>query len=125
MRLRRRETPPSLPERQVPVHAQAVVGNLIATSDGVWAWYRLADAPYWFTDVAFRRQQRSAVMARFPALVGHRLQFRVTEHPVAATAWASDFRARTAPRARTPESARAESWTDVVELMRRRVEDLP
>ena len=62
------------------------------------------DAPYWFTDVARRRQQRSAVMARFADLVGHRIQFRITEHPVAARAWAADFRSRTAQRARTPET---------------------
>jgi hypothetical protein len=126
MRLRRRrDVPPAMPERQVPLQAQAVAGNLVASGDGVWAWYRLSDAPYWFTDVAHRRQHRSAVMARFADLVGHRLQFRVTEHPVAAKAWASDFRARTAARARTPESARAESWDDVVDLMRGRIEDLP
>jgi hypothetical protein len=125
MRLRRRAASPRIPERQVPLRATAVVGNLLAAPDGIWAWYRLSDAPYWFTDVAFRRQQRSAVMARFADLVGHRLQFRVTEHPVAATAWAADFRARTAPWARTPESARAESWDDVVDLMRRRIEELP
>src|SRR3954447_3058327 len=124
-RRRRRDAPPSMPERQVPLQAQAVAGNLVATRDGVWAWYRLADASYWFTDVAHRRQHRSAVMARLADLVGHRLQFRITEHPVAATAWAADFRSRTAGRARTPESARAESWDDVVELMRDRIQDLP
>src|SRR4051794_20287115 len=126
MRLRRRgDAPPAMPERQIPLQAQAVAGNLLAGGDGVWAWYRLADAPYWFTDVAHRRHQRSAVMARFAALAGHRLQFRVTEHPVAAGAWASDFRSRTAARARTPESARAESWDDVIELMQQRIEELP
>jgi hypothetical protein len=126
MRFRRRAAaPPQIPERQVPLRATAVAGNLVAAPDGVWAWYRLSDAPYWFTNVAFRRQQRSAVMARFADLVGHRLQFRVTEHPVAAKAWAADFRARTAARARTPESAQAESWDDVVDLMRGRIEDLP
>jgi hypothetical protein len=126
MRLRRRDTsPPQVAERQVPLQAHAVAGNLLATPGGVWAWYRLSDAPYWFTDVARRRQQRSAVMARFADLVGHRLQFRITEHPVAAKAWASDFRSRTASRARTPESAQAESWDDVVDLMRQRIEDLP
>ena len=116
---------PAAPERTVPLQARAVVGNLVAAGDGVWAWYRLPDVPYWFTDVAHRRQQRSAAMARFADMVGHRLQFRVTEHPVAAAAWAADFRSRTAHRARTPESARAESWDDVVDLMRQRIEDLP
>src|SRR3982751_220125 len=126
MRLRRRGGGrPEMPERQVPLGARAVAGNLVAAGDGVWAWYRLADAPYWFTDVAHRRQHRSAVMARFADLVGHRLQFRITEHPVAAKAWAADFRGRTAARARTPESATAESWDDVVDLMRHRIEDLP
>src|SRR3954452_19383322 len=126
MRLRRRGgARPEMPERQVPLGARAVAGNLVAAGDGVWAWYRLADAPYWFTDVAHRRQHRSAVMARFADLVGHRLQFRITEHPVAAKAWAADFRGRTASRARTPESAQAESWDDVVDLMRERIEDLP
>ncbi|HYJ75960.1 MAG TPA: hypothetical protein VEV65_10200 [Kineosporiaceae bacterium] len=126
MRLRRRgDAPPAVQERQVPLQAHAVAGNLLAGGDGVWAWYRLSDAPYWFTDVAHRRQHRSAVMARFADLVGHRLQFRITEHPVAAKAWASDFRSRTAARARTPESARAESWDDVVDLMRDRIEELP
>src|SRR3954447_14060501 len=124
-RRRRRDASSAMPERQVPLQAQAVAGNLVATRDGVWAWYRLSDAAHWFTDVAHRRHQRSAVMARFADLVGHRLQFRITEHPVAARAWASDFRSRTAARARTPESARAESWDDVVELMRGRIEDLP
>ncbi|MGZ4626335.1 MAG: hypothetical protein ACXV3S_08650 [Kineosporiaceae bacterium] len=117
--------PPEVPERQVPLQARAVAGHLVATGDGVWAWYRLADAPHWFTDVAFRRQQRSAVMARFADLVGHRLQFRVTEHPVAATAWSADFRARTSATARPAESAGAESWDDVVDVMRLRIEDLP
>src|SRR4051794_12209249 len=126
MRLRRRGgARPEMPERQVPLGARAVAGNLVAAGDGVWAWYRLSDAPYWFTDLAQRRQRRSAVMARFADLVGHRLQFRITEHPVAARAWAADFRSRTAARARTPESARAESWDDVVELMRERIEHLP
>ena len=125
MRLRRGSGPPGVPERQVPLQARAVVGNLIAAGDGVWAWYRLADAPYWFTDVAFRRQHRSAVMARFADLVGHRLQFRVTEHPVAASAWAADFRARTATAADSPRPAVGESWDDLVDLMRARIEDLP
>ncbi len=125
-RAARASQPRDLPQdRPVPLQATAIVGNLLCTGDGVWAWYRLSDAPYWFTDVAFRRQQRGAVMARFADLVGHRLQFRVTEHPVAARAWAADFRARTAHRARTPESARAESWDDVVELMQERIEELP
>lgn len=130
MRLRRRRgaarpAEVAVPQRPVPLHARAVVGNLVATGDGVWAWYRLSDANHWFTDVAHRRQQRGAVMARFADLVGHRLQFRMTEHPVAARAWATDFRSRTAHRARTPESARAESWDDVVALMQQRIEDLP
>jgi hypothetical protein len=126
MRGRRRgEARPARSERPVPLQVQAVAGNLIASGDGVWSWYRLSDAAYWFTDVAHRRQHRSAVMARFADLVGHRLQFRITEHPVAAGAWAADFRSRTAERARTPESAHAESWDDVVDLMRRRIEDLP
>jgi hypothetical protein len=109
----------------VPLRATAVVGNLVAAGDGVWAWYRLADASYWFTDVSRRRHQRGAVMARFADLVGHRIQFRITEHPVAARAWGADFRSRTAHRARTPESARAESWDDVIELMQQRIEELP
>ena len=109
----------------MPLRATAVAGNLVAAPDGVWAWYRLTDAPYWFTDVAFRRQQRSAVMARFADLVGHRLQFRVTEHPVAARAWAADFRSRTGARALAPESPRTESWDDVVDLMRERIDELP
>ena len=125
MRLRHSRSARSGPERPVPLQAVAVAGNLVATAGGVWAWYRLTDIPYWFTDAALRRHQRSAVMARFADLVGHRLQFRVTEHPVAAAAWAADFRSRTAPRARTPESARAESWDDVVDLMRQRIDDLP
>ncbi len=122
---RRAPRPQPTVERPVPLQATAVVGNLLASGDGVWAWYRLSDAPYWFTDVASRRQHRGAVMARFADLVGHRLQFRVTEHPVAARAWAVDFRSRTAHRARTPETARAESWDDVVELMQQRIEELP
>src|SRR3954449_3961766 len=124
-RRRRRDASSAMPERQVPLQVQAVAGNLVAAGDGVWAWYRLADAPHWFTDVAHRRQHRSAVMARFADLVGHRLQFRITEHPVAAKAWAADFRGRTAARARTPESAQADSRDDVVVLMRERIEDLP
>jgi hypothetical protein len=124
-RRRRRDAAPAMPERQVPLQAQAVAGNLVASGDGVWAWYRLSDAAHWFTDVAYRRQHRSAVMARFADLGGHRLLFRITEHPVAAKAWAADFRSRTAARARAPESARAESWDDVVDLMRERIEDLP
>src|SRR6185312_6967194 len=37
----------------------------------------------------------------------------------------ADFRSRTAHHARTPESARAESWDDVIELMQQRIKELP
>ncbi len=117
MRLRRRAAAaPLAPERTVPLQARAVAGNLVAAADGVWAWYRLSDTPYWFTDVAFRRHQRSAVMARFADLVGHRVQFRVTEHPVAAARLGrrlpcADGSARTAPPRRPGRSPGTTSST--------------
>ena len=92
----------------MPLRASAVVGSLVGASDGVWAWYRLSDASYWFTDVSRRRHQRGAVMARFADLVGHRIQFRITEHPVAARAWGADFRSEP-PIAPAPPRARGRS----------------
>lgn len=94
----------------VGVPFRHVLRHLVIADDGLWACYVLGAVPWAFRSAQDRAGLLDAVNVRWADLAGHRVQLRVTGHPVPYGVWAQRLHERSPDR--LPDVAGAESWAE-------------
>jgi hypothetical protein len=95
------ETPPAPPapaaqtEPKPPVRdrlrADAILGNLLAEPDGVWAYYALTDLPVTLVKTDTSKLNFAAYTARLADLAGHRIHLHSLPEEFPWVQWAADL----------------------------------
>ncbi|MGL5824775.1 MAG: ATP-binding protein [Nocardioides sp.] len=93
---------------QVGVPFRYVYRNLLLADDGLWAGFVLQAVPWAFQSTDSRAALIDALNVRWADLAGHRVQLRVTGHPVPHNVWAQRLHDRSPDR--LPDVEGGELW---------------
>ena len=90
-----RKTPkkrPTIEPETRDLSTERMLGNLLVTADGTWAWYRLGDVPWAFRSSGERSDLLNGAALRWSELAGPGLlHIRVTSHPMPYSVWAKNL----------------------------------